>query len=71
MSDQNRNAQSSLPTQPKNAGGVDDIEEGEDRVEGEEDRVENDNAREAGGGRRSDGEQADSSDSRRGSERKS
>jgi hypothetical protein len=52
MSDQNKNAQPSpFEKEPKNAGGIDDIEEGEDRFD-REDRVEEDNARHAGGSRK-------------------
>jgi hypothetical protein len=51
MSDQNKTAQPSPSEKgPKNAGGIDDIEEGEDRVEGDE-RIAQDDGRRAGGGR--------------------
>ena len=49
MSDQNKNAQPSpFEKEPKNAGGIDDIEESEDG----EDRVEEDDSRQAGSNRR-------------------
>jgi hypothetical protein len=71
MSDQNRNAQPpSFDKQPKNAGGIDDIDENEDRVEVEdpieaEGRGEKDDARQAGGSReRRGGVESDSSDGR-------
>ena len=71
MSDQTKNAQPSPSEKmPKNAGGVDDIEENEDRVEVEEGREDTD-ARQAGGGRQSDSDEPGSPDSRFGSERKS
>ncbi len=55
MSDQNKSAQPSpFEKKPKNAGGVDDIEEGEDRVE-------EDDARQAGGNRRPEREEPGSS----------
>jgi hypothetical protein len=62
MSDQNKNAQPSpFEKDPKNAGGIDDIEEGEDRVE-------EDDSRQAGGNRRPESEEpgssSDSSDGR-------
>jgi hypothetical protein len=74
MNNQNKNAQpSSSGTEPRNAGGsqdididVDDLEEKQDRVESE-DRVEDEDARRAGGGRQSESEKPDSPDSRWGS----
>ena len=69
MSDQTKNARPSPSEKgPKNAGGVDDIEESEDRVEGDQ-RVERDDGRRADGGRQSGIEKPDSTDGRRGSER--
>ena len=74
MSDQTKNAQpSASETMPRNAGGVDDIEEREereDRVEVEK-VVEDDDGRQAGGGRQSESDEPSSPDSRFGSERKS
>jgi hypothetical protein len=71
MSDQNnKNAQPpSSEKEPQNAGGIDDIEEGEERVE-EEDRVEEGDARHAAGGRPSDSERANAPGSHSGSERR-
>lgn len=69
MSDQNKNARPSPSEKgPKNAGGIDDIEEREDRVEGDE-RIAQDGGRPAGGGPQSEFEKPDSADKRRGSER--
>jgi len=76
MNDQNKNAQhSSSGTEPRNAGGgqdididVDDLDEKQDRVESE-DRVEDEDARRAGGGRHSESEKRNSPDSRWGSRR--
>jgi hypothetical protein len=71
MSDQNKNAQPSTSKDPKNAGGVDNIEESEDRVEGD-DPSERADARRAGGGRPSPkSDKPISPDRRSGSERKS
>ena len=71
MSDQTKNAQPSPSEKmPKDAGGVDDIEEREDRVEVEE-GIEYNDARRAGGGRQSESEKPGSPDSRFGFERKS
>jgi hypothetical protein len=71
MSDQTKNAQPSpAEKMPKNAGGVDDIEEREDRVEVEE-GIEYNDPRRAGGGRQSESDEPSSPDSRSGSERKS
>ena len=49
MSDQNKNA-GTPPTEkePKNAGGVDDVEEGEERLD-KDDRVDEEDKRQAGG----------------------
>jgi hypothetical protein len=81
MSNQTKNAQPSpSDKEPKNAGGIDDIDEGQDRVENED--VENefeegqkrfgqDDARRAGGRRGSESETPDSPDSRPESERTS
>ncbi len=77
MSDQTKNAQPSPSEKmPKNAGGVDDIEESEDRVEIEDpvkvdEGTEDPDARQAGGGRQSESDKPSSPDSRFGSERKS
>ena len=68
MSDQNKTAQTPPSEKgPKNAGGVDDIEESEDPVE-EDERIAQDDGRRAGGGR-SEIEKPDSAEKRRGSER--
>jgi len=74
MTDQNKNAQpSSSQKEPRNAGGVedididvDDMDEGQERIE-PEDRVEDEDRRYAGGGRQSEREKPDSPDSRWGS----
>lgn len=69
MSEQTKNAQPSPSEKgPKNAGGVDDIEDSEDRVEGDE-GIEQEDGRRAGGGRQSEIETPNSADNRRGSER--
>ena len=76
MTDQNKNAQpSSSETEPRNAGGVDDIDidvddvdEGQERIE-PDDRVEDEDVRHAGGRRQSESEKPDSPDSRWGSRR--
>jgi hypothetical protein len=74
MTDQNKNAQpSSSQKEPRNAGGVEDIDidvddEGQERVE-PDDRVEDEDRRHAGGGRQSEREKPDSPDSRWGSHR--
>jgi hypothetical protein len=69
MSDPTKNARpSSSEKGPKNAGGIDDIAEGEDRVEGVE-RVERDDGRRADGDRQSGIEKPNSTDGRRSSER--
>ena len=76
MTDQNKNAQPSFSgTEPRDAGGVedididvDDLEERQDRVESE-DRVEDEDARRAGGGRHAESEKPDSPHSRWGSQR--
>lgn len=61
MSDQNnnKNAQPSSEKEPKNAGGVDELEEGEERVEGDADEKK---AHQADGGRQSQGQRQASSD---------
>ena len=70
MTDQNKNAQpSSSQKEPRNAGGVEDIDidvddEGQERVEP---GVEDEDRRHAGGGRQSEREKPDSPDSRWGS----
>lgn len=79
MSNQTKNAQPSpSDKEPRNAGGIDDIDEGQDEneyVETEfderQERVGQDDARRAGGGRGSESEKPNSPDSRWGSERKS
>jgi hypothetical protein len=68
MSEQNKSARPSSPKEPKDAGGVDDIEESEEGLGGEKERIEQDDAREAGGNRRAEREEpgsfSDSSDGR-------